>query len=48
MTGFPILSLTTFLPLLGAILIVFTRGDDAFVAKSARMIALMPFAVTGN
>src|SRR5882724_2031191 len=45
MTGFPILSLTTFLPLLGAVLIVFTRGDDAFVAKSARMIALITSSV---
>ena len=41
MTGFPILSLTTFLPLVGAVLILFTRGDDALVAKSARMIALI-------
>ena len=41
MTGFPILSLTTFLPLVGAALIFFTRGDEALVAKSARMIALI-------
>ncbi|HVM85154.1 MAG TPA: NADH-quinone oxidoreductase subunit M [Candidatus Binatia bacterium] len=41
MTGFPILSLTTFLPLVGAALIFFTRGDEALIAKSARMIALI-------
>ncbi|HVY99386.1 MAG TPA: NADH-quinone oxidoreductase subunit M [Dongiaceae bacterium] len=45
MTGFPILSLTTFLPLVGAILIVFTRGPEDFVAKSARMIALITSSV---
>ncbi|MES1152768.1 MAG: NADH-quinone oxidoreductase subunit M, partial [Dongia sp.] len=45
MTGFPILSLTTFLPLVGAILIVFTRGDEAFVARSARYIALITSSV---
>src|SRR5215470_13269340 len=41
MSDFPILSLTTFLPLIGAALIFFTRGDEALVTKSARMIALI-------
>jgi NADH-quinone oxidoreductase subunit M len=46
MSDFPILSLTTFLPLVGALLILFTRGDDAFVAKSARMLALITSSIT--
>src|SRR5215510_5948187 len=45
MSDFPILSLTTFLPLVGAVLILFTRGDDAFVAKSARLLALITSSV---
>jgi NADH-quinone oxidoreductase subunit M len=36
----PILSLVTFLPLLGAALIMVTRGDEATTAKNARSIAL--------
>jgi NADH-quinone oxidoreductase subunit M len=36
----PILSLVTFLPILGAVLIMVTRGDEATVAKNARSIAL--------
>jgi NADH:ubiquinone oxidoreductase subunit 5 (subunit L)/multisubunit Na+/H+ antiporter MnhA subunit len=45
MSDFPILSLTTFLPLVGAALILFTRGDDAFVARSARILALITSSV---
>ena len=41
MSDFPILSLTTFLPLVGALLIFITRGDEVFVAKSARILALI-------
>ncbi len=46
--GFPILSLTTFLPLVGALLIiVFARGDDdAVVARNARGTALWTSLVT--
>ena len=35
-----LLSLITFLPLLGAAIIMVTRGDEATVAKNARSIAL--------
>src|SRR5215470_8761656 len=45
MSDFPILSLTTFLPLVGALLILFTRGDDKFVAQSARILALITSCV---
>jgi NADH-quinone oxidoreductase subunit M len=36
----PLLSLVTFLPLVGAALILMARGDDAVVARNARNIAL--------
>jgi NADH-quinone oxidoreductase subunit M len=38
--GFPLLSLVTFLPLAGAAIILFVRGDDAVVAQNARWAAL--------
>ncbi|WP_424813983.1 NADH-quinone oxidoreductase subunit M [Roseococcus sp. YIM B11640] len=38
--GFPILSLLTFLPLLGVVIIMSIRGDDAVVASNARWTAL--------
>ena len=38
--GFPILSLLTFLPLLGAAIILMVRGDEAVVAGNARWTAL--------
>ena len=38
--GFPILSLVTWLPLLGAAFIMTVRGDDAVVASNARWTAL--------
>jgi NADH-quinone oxidoreductase subunit M len=40
MNGFPILSLVTFLPLVGAAFILATRGDEETVAHNARSIAL--------
>jgi NADH-quinone oxidoreductase subunit M len=36
----PLLSLVTFLPLVGAFLILITRGEEAVVAQNARTIAL--------
>jgi NADH-quinone oxidoreductase subunit M len=36
----PLLSLVIFLPLLGAVLILITRGEERVVAQNARMIAL--------
>jgi NADH-quinone oxidoreductase subunit M len=38
--GFPLLSLITFLPLLGAAVIMFVRGEEAVVARNARWTAL--------
>src|SRR5580698_9434251 len=40
MSHWPLLSLVTFLPLVGAGFIMITRGDDAIVARNARNIAL--------
>ena len=41
MGSFPLLSLTTFLPLAGALLIVvIVRGDEEIVARNARYAAL--------
>ena len=40
MTHWPLLSLVTFLPLVGAGFILTTRGDEAVVARNARNIAL--------
>ena len=34
--GFPVLSLITFLPLVGCAVIMTVRGDEATVANSAR------------
>ena len=39
--SFPILSLITFLPLLGVFMILFIRGDKETVAKNARSTALL-------
>lgn len=41
MTTFPILSLVTFLPLLGVLFIFFVRGDEETVARNARSTALL-------
>ena len=38
--GFPLLSLLTFLPLAGALIIALVRGDEAAVASNARWTAL--------
>ena len=38
--GFPLLSLLTFLPLVGCVLILTVRGDEATVARNARWTAL--------
>ncbi len=46
MSGFPILSLTTFLPLIGAALILLVRGDEATTARYARNVALLTSVVT--
>ena len=40
MSDFPILSLVTFLPLVGAFFILLIRGDNEVVARNARMTAL--------
>jgi NADH-quinone oxidoreductase subunit M len=40
MSSWPLLSLVTFLPILGAALILILRGDEATVARNARWIAL--------
>jgi NADH-quinone oxidoreductase subunit M len=38
--GFPLLSLLTWLPLVGCVIILFIRGDEETVASNARWIAL--------
>ena len=40
MTHWPLLSLVTFLPLVGAGFIMLARGDEAVIARNARNIAL--------
>ncbi len=39
-TGLPILSLVTFLPLVGALFLLFVRGEAEVVARQSRMVAL--------
>lgn len=46
MTSFPILSLTIFLPLVGALFILFLRGEDEAIKKNARWVALWTTLVT--
>ncbi len=46
MITFPILSLMTFLPLLGAFFIFLLRGDEKSVAANARIVALLVSLVT--
>ncbi|HEX9448282.1 MAG TPA: NADH-quinone oxidoreductase subunit M, partial [Dongiaceae bacterium] len=43
---FPILSLITFLPLVGAVLIILLRGETAAVARNARYIAFWTSSLT--
>jgi len=45
-TGVPLLSLTIFLPLIGALFILFVRGDAETVARNARHVALWTTAIT--
>ncbi|NGM23712.1 NADH-quinone oxidoreductase subunit M [Roseomonas stagni] len=44
--GFPILSLVTFLPLAGALIILTVRGEDEVVARNARWTALWTSLIT--
>jgi NADH-quinone oxidoreductase subunit M len=44
--GFPVLSLTTFLPIVGALFIFALRGDDEAVRRNARWVALWATLVT--
>jgi NADH-quinone oxidoreductase subunit M len=44
--GFPILSLITFLPLVGVLILATLRGDDAAVAQNARYTALWTTLLT--
>ena len=46
MTNLPILSLVTFLPLVGAAFIATIRGEPAVVARNARNVALLTAATT--
>ena len=46
MTTWPILSVVTFLPLVGALVIYLTRGDDEAAQRNARWIALWTTLVT--
>ena len=40
MPGWPILSLVTFLPLIGALFVLVVRGDDAVARRNMRWTAL--------
>src|SRR5205823_7033318 len=46
MTTWPILSVVTFLPVIGALAIYITRGDDEAARRNARWIALWTTLVT--
>ena len=46
MTAWPVLSLVTFLPLVGAAFILVVRGDEETVASNARWVALWTTLVT--
>ena len=46
MTTWPILSVVTFLPVVGALLIYLSRGDDEAARRNARWIALWTTLVT--
>ena len=45
-TSWPILSVTIFLPLLGALFIMMMRGEDTSVARNARWVALWTTLIT--
>ena len=46
MDNFPLLSVVTFLPLVGALFILMVRGDEEVVARNARYLALWTSLVT--
>jgi NADH-quinone oxidoreductase subunit M len=46
MTTWPILSVTTFLPLVGALIVYLSRGDDEAAQRNARWIALWTTLIT--
>ena len=46
MIGWPILTLTTFLPLLGALCVFLVRGDEETVKRNARYAALWTSLIT--
>jgi len=46
MVGWPILSVTTFLPLIGALFILALRGDDEAIKRNTRWVALWTTLVT--
>jgi NADH-quinone oxidoreductase subunit M len=46
MAGFPILTVTTFLPLVGALFILLIRGKEEEVARNARAVALWTSLIT--
>ena len=46
MSNFPLLSLVTFLPLVGAVFILLIRGEDEVVVRNARNVALWTSAIT--
>ncbi|QOZ52978.1 NADH-quinone oxidoreductase subunit M [Bradyrhizobium sp. CCBAU 53338] len=46
MTTWPILSVTTFLPLVGAIIVYLSRGDDEAAKRNSRWIALWTTLIT--
>ena len=46
MASWPILSVTTFLPLVGALFIMMMRGDDPMVKRNARWVALWATLIT--
>ena len=46
MTTWPILSVVTFLPIVGALLIYLVRGDDEAARRNARWIALWTTLIT--
>lgn len=46
MTTWPILSVTTFLPLVGALIVYLSRGDDGAAKRNSRWIALWTTLIT--
>ena len=46
MMSWPILSVTTFLPLVGALFILMMRGDDEAAKRNARWVALWTTLIT--